>query len=301
MLLAAAMVVLAIVAAAGLVLDDRTVAGQPVWLKPLKFAISFAAYAAALAWMVSLLPKGKRLAHRAGTVAAIFGALEVAIIVTQAARRTRSHFNVADPFDETMWRAMGGTIMVFWVATLVIAIVLIRTPLADRAAAWAIRLGVLLSLAGMLLGVLMVIPTAEQSQQLEDGTGMLSGAHAVGVADGGPGMPFTGWSTTGGDLRIGHFIGLHALQALPLLAFALTVLDPVRRLRLVLVGAGTYAAVGALVTWQALRGQPLIHPDGATLAALALVALAAAGATVLALVPSAHADHDRPRLGADAR
>ncbi|GAB3562431.1 hypothetical protein GCM10027445_02980 [Amycolatopsis endophytica] len=40
-----------------------------------------------------------------------------------------------------------------------------------------------------------------------------------------------------------------------------------------------YAGVVALVTWQALRGQPLIHPDARTLLALgALVAAVAAGA-----------------------
>lgn len=104
-------------------------------------------------------------------------------------------------------------------------------------------------------------------------------------------MPLTGWSTTGGDLRIPHFFGMHALQLLPLLLMGLLALAPrfTRladervRLRLVLVAAAAYAAVFALVTWQALRGQPLIHPDGTTLTATALIVAATAAGTYGAL------------------
>ena len=93
----------------------------------------------------------------------------------------------------------------------------------------------------------------------------------------------TDWSTTGGDLRIPHFIGMHALQALPLLALLLTALArrfaPLRdddvRARLVVVAAAAYAGLLALLTWQALRGQPLIHPDIVTVGAA--VVLVAAG------------------------
>lgn len=104
-------------------------------------------------------------------------------------------------------------------------------------------------------------------------------------------MPLTGWSTTGGDLRIPHFVGMHALQLIPLFLLALIALAPriawLRddrvRLRLVLVASASYAAVLALVTWQALRGQALIHPDGATLTAAALIVVGAFAGTFVSL------------------
>jgi hypothetical protein len=99
------------------------------------------------------------------------------------------------------------------------------------------------------------------------------------VPDGGPGLPLVGWSTTGGDLRVGHFVGIHGLQAMLIVAILVSwlVRDEVRRTRLLFVAAFAYAGLFALVTWQALRGQPVTAPDGPTLAALAaLTAVAAA-------------------------
>src|SRR6185436_3756146 len=91
---------------------------------------------------------------------------------------------------------------VVWFATLAIALRFLREPGRDRAMALAIRLGLLVSLIGMAVGFVLAA----------------NGGPSVGVPDGGPGLFFVGWSTTGGDLRISHFVGLHALQVLPLLA-----------------------------------------------------------------------------------
>ncbi|EOD60816.1 hypothetical protein H480_40725, partial [Amycolatopsis vancoresmycina DSM 44592] len=55
------------------------------------------------------------------------------------------------------------------------------------------------------------------------------------------------------------------------------------RARLVLVGAAGYAGLTALVTWQALRAQSIVHPDAVTLWAFALL-VAAVGLGALAVV-----------------
>ncbi len=259
--LTVAMVALALVTAVLALVDQRELVGAPLWFKPLKFSLSIALYGAALAWMLSRLPgRGMR---RAGWIIAAGTALEMVIIVGQAARGVRSHFNDDSTFDAMLFAIMGATITVVWLATLAIALRFLRERSDDRVTTSAVRLGLLVGLAGMAIGFLL----------------SANGGHAVGVPDGGPGLFFVGWSTTGGDLRIGHFVGMHALQLLPLLAAGLAAvgrgrLDETARVRIVRIAAVGYAGVVALVTWQALRGQPLLAPDALTLAALGVLLLA---------------------------
>jgi len=47
----------------------------------------------------------------------------------------------------------------------------------------------------------------------------IAGVHSVGVEDGGPSLPFVGWSTTGGDLSDCQVAGLHGLQVIPFIGF----------------------------------------------------------------------------------
>jgi hypothetical protein len=59
-------------------------------------------------------------------------------------------------------------------------------------------------------------------------------------------------------------------------------LDPRRRLRLVLLVGSVYGGLLALLTWQALRGQPLLRPDIATATAgVALLAVAGVGSVLI--------------------
>ncbi len=282
--LSGVMTVLTVIAAAGLFADDRIVTGAPVWMKVFKFAVSFAIYGATLAWTLSVLPKRGKAVERAVVVLVAASAIEVIIITFQAMRGTTSHYNETTAFDAALWRTMGLTIMVLWFAQLLITVAATRRPIPDRTAGQGIRLGLAVSLLGMLVAVPMTLPFQAPSD-------VIIGAHSVGVPDGGPGLPITGWSVIGGDLRIAHFVGLHALQALPLLAWALTRLaergarlDETTRLRLLAVAGGAYAALTLGLMWQALRGQPLLRPDALTLAALAVLVAATAGAAVLVIV-----------------
>lgn len=290
--LAVAMAVVAAGALVGLVADPRTLTGAPLWAKPLKFAISVGIYAVTLSWLIGLLPatqaRSRRLAWWAGTAAAVFLVVEMVIIVGAAAAGLTSHFNVSTGFHAALWSVMAASIVTVWVAAVPIAILLLRADLGDPARALAIRSGLLIALVGMGLAFLMTGPTAAQ---LDDYQGIV-GAHTVGVADGGPGLPLLGWSTVAGDLRIPHFVGMHALQVLPLAALLLETLGrrmpalarPFARRGILRVLVGLYLGVLALVTGQAIAGQSIVQPSAPVLAIAAAMFVATAAAITLTLL-----------------
>ena len=272
----------------GWLVDDRQLLGVGVWEKPLKFLLSGVLYAVTWSWIIGQFTRWRRAAWWAGTVITVTLAVELVIITGFAAVGLRSHFAVDTPLATTAWSIMAAAITTLWVATLVAALALWRNPGADKARTAALRTGVVISLIGMGLAFLMTGPTADQ---LSDFQGV-AGAHAVGVADGGQGIPLLGWSTEGGDLRVPHFIGMHALQAVPLLALGLELLARrvavlgrmTARRGLVWIGASTWLAVTALVTVQALRAQSIAQPDAATLVAGAIIGVAAAAASTVLLL-----------------
>jgi hypothetical protein len=254
----------------GLWLDPRTVLGAPVWLKPAKFAASIALYCLTLVWLFGFIPAHIRTRRVVSSVTTAAMLLELLIIGVQAARGTTSHFNVSTPLDAIAWIVMGLAIVVQTISSIAVAVALFRQRFEDGALGWALRLGMVITILGASLAGAMTQPTEGQLSEMKAGRVSVSGAHTVGAPDGSPGITATGWSREHGDLRVAHFLGLHALQVLPLLALALrrTRTSRAQRVQLVFALAGSYVGLVGIVFWQALRGQSLVAPDDTTLGVL---------------------------------
>jgi len=229
----------------GLAVDDRILLGVSPWLKPLKFAVSITIYVWTVAWLLGDVRAGAPgLARFISVGTSVAMLCEIAGIALQSLRGTTSHFNERTAFDSAVFGLMGTMILLstLLAAALLFLYCTVSTDLPSPYV-WAVRLGLVLFLFGSGVGPMMV----------------RRGAHAVGVPDGGPGLPLVNWSTKGGDLRVAHALGLHALQILPFAAWALLVagrLSGPQQTAVVFGLAAVLALAMAAVLRQALAGQP---------------------------------------------
>ncbi|MFI9405024.1 hypothetical protein [Nocardia sp. NPDC052316] len=292
--MALVMAALTVTSLVGLLVDDRMLLGESVWLKPLKFGFAFALYGLTLAWLLSLPHKGSRATWWLGTTFAVAGALDVGFIAVQAARGTFSHFNNfdADPVNEIGQRIFMSGVPGLFLANLIIVVILSWQRLVDRPTARAIHFGLALAVTGMAMGYLMGYTGKQLVRDTNGNVVELIAGHTVvdpanrdlSPRDAAPGMPITNWSTIGGDLRVPHFVGLHGIQILLLAVIVLAWLAPrypwlrPERTRAAVVGvlALGYTGLLAIVFTQAMRAQSLIHPDGTTLASIAALTVGVA-------------------------
>ncbi|MDX2257672.1 MAG: hypothetical protein NW205_02030 [Hyphomicrobiaceae bacterium] len=232
---------------AALLLDGRTLGGVNVWVKPLKFEASLAVHLITVALALTLLPEAERGSGLVKVLVAAIVAVslfEIAYIAMQAARGQGSHYNTASAFTRLMFAAMGIGAMVLVAATAAIGLIVLRHASLAEPLTLAVGLG--LALGGLLGGV----------------TGLQlggNGSYLVGTpVPGADTLPIVGWSRTAGDLRVAHFIGLHLMQALPLLAIIARVALPASaQVPVVIAGAALGVAATFAALAQARAGLPL--------------------------------------------
>lgn len=257
-------------------LSDSTLAnGVSVWDKPTKFALSFLVFGPALLWLFSHVEPTRVIRRGLGAIGWSM-VLEIGLIFTQSARGTTSHFNKATALDSAIYRGMSVGISIFALAGVMTGVVLARRNLGSNALALATKLAVLMMTAGGMLGFAM---TRTMEGQVEGGDTI--GSHTVGAPDNGVGIPFLGWSTEFGDLRVAHFFGLHALHVVPVIALlvmwlarrdTLNLNDAGQR-RVTALGAVAYGGLVVTTFVQALRAVPVTSPDAITWSMFLLLTL----------------------------
>lgn len=187
--------------------DHRQLLGVSIWLKPFKFYVSAAIYLLSVAWLLNYVEVPEVKKSIVGLGVSLIMLAENFGITFQAIRGERSHFNISTPLNGIIFGLMGILILVntlllcwllWWMMTSNIGM--------PAGALWGCRLGILLTILASIEGGYMA----------------QYGSHTVGSPDGGPGWGWLNWSTTAGDLRISHFIGLHGLQVLPVAGFLLS-------------------------------------------------------------------------------
>ncbi len=219
-------------------LNPAQVMGANAWYKPFKFAFSIFLFAWAMAWYVFYLQKPTAVAAFNWVIILTLG-FEIAYIAWQAGRGQMSHFNVSTPFYSVMFSLMGAAATVATLATAYIGLLFCQRdfPELPDYYLWSIRMGiglfVVFAFEGFAMGARL--------------------SHTVGGPDGSAGLPVLHWSYTLGDLRIAHFIGMHALQILPLLAFYVF-----KDLKITLLAGLLYAGLAVWILAVALQGRPLL-------------------------------------------
>ena len=230
--------------------------GPVSWRKPILFGISGGLTCLSLGWAWAQLPWRRGDAWLAATVAWAL-LVEVCLINLQTWRGVASHFNRATPFDSWLYDAMG--LLILWV-TLVAVDLTIRffrqpTGLASDMLL-AARAGLVLLVVSCLLGIWVSVHGD-----------MRVAAGLEPERYGAAGVP-----------KFPHGAVIHALQWLPLLAWAARRAGVTQRRRLRLVAAATVGTtlVGCFALVQTLAGRSRfdVTPVTGALLAVGVICLA---------------------------
>ncbi len=188
--------------------DHRLLNGVDVWDKPAKFFLSLIVQMATVSWALMRVPeifRKTRGINIAVWVMTFWAWAELAYLVFRAARGEASHFNQTTPFAAVAYAIMGSGAVSIAASAFFVGW---RVCQARKLGLWTEAAGLGL-LIGMVLGTVAGGYMGGQHSHWVGGE--LSDAHGLG---------FFGWSMTGGDLRVAHFLGLHTAQIIPFAALS---------------------------------------------------------------------------------
>lgn len=207
------------------------------WYKPFKFAFSTFLFAWAMAWYCYYLPNFNIQFYN-WTVIILLG-FEIFYIAFQANKGQLSHYNISTPVYATLYSMMAIAASLVTIYTGYVGLLFFKNSFPDlpNYYVWAIRLSILLFVIFSFEGFAM-------GSRLN---------HSVGALNDNSNWFILGWSKTVGDLRISHFIGMHALQVVPFLSYYI-----LKNTKLT-IGLSIFYGILALFTLiQAIQGKPLI-------------------------------------------
>lgn len=214
--------------------SDTLVQNTNAWHKPLKFFLSTAIFLWTMNYYSTFLVEDQTMKLYSVSVSALL-IFENIYILWKASQGEMSHFNMTTSESRIMFGLMGLAATLIAIITFIFSFKFLNAPtiqIPDHLR-WSIVLGIWLfaifAMEGLAMGARL--------------------SHTVGAPDGGEGIPFLNWSKKNGDLRIAHFIGMHALQVVPLLSFLFA-----QKLRHVIIISLVYGAIATYTFLKALKG-----------------------------------------------
>jgi hypothetical protein len=213
------------------------VLGINAYIKPMKFFISTVLFVWTFGFYMQYLnfPAAIKIFNWVTIMGLGF---ELIAITMQAAKGKLSHFNISTSFDALLFSSMAAAITIVMLAALYIGILFFvqKSFEVSMIIIWSIRLSIIITVIFAFEGFAM--------------GAMLK--HTVGAADGTAGLPIVNWSKSHGDLRIAHFLGLHAIQIVPLFCYYLA-----KNTWQVIVISFIYLLIVTATLIRAIIGKPL--------------------------------------------
>jgi len=208
------------------------------WYKPFKFAFSTFLFVWAMAWYCYYLPNFNIKLFNWSVI--ILLGFEIFYIAFQAGKGQLSHYNVSTPVYSALYSmmALAASIVTLYTAYVGILFFTNSFPELPDYYLWAIRMGIIIFVIFSFEGFAM-------GSRLN---------HSVGALNENSNLFILGWSKTVGDLRVSHFIGMHALQVLPVLSYYV-----LKNTKLTIVLSIIYFLLALSTLIQALKGRPLIN------------------------------------------